>query len=116
MVAGVGEEPEGQAWRQDDPRRLGGGPPRKTRPKFVHAPDSSRRVQMHARKASRRRQALLCTLKKKITQADRSRKEWPHGVGVGTGGSREPSGADASGRHVAEGDSRGLEGLCPAGL
>lgn len=91
MVARVGEEPEGKAWRQGDRRRLGAGPPREIRPKFMHAADSRCRVQIHARKPSRRRQALLCALKKKkkITQADWSRRELPHRVRVGTGGQWE---------------------------
>ena len=51
---------------------------------------------------------MLCTLKKKkkITQADWSRRELLHRVGVGTGGQREPNGADASRMHIAEGDKQ----------
>lgn len=45
--------------------------------------------------------------KKKITQADWSRRELLHRVGVGTGGQREPNGADASRMHIAEGDKQG---------
>lgn len=53
---------------------------------------------------------------KKITQADGSRRELPHRVRVGTGGRREPRGADASGMHIVEGDKQGPRRPLSSGL